>query len=77
MLESKVTDHIERSLNIEAKIIEDSIRGCKLDRFRAIYYITLKNMKQLTPYRKRKSSLVKLQPICLTPALLSSKDALD
>lgn len=59
-VESKVTEYIERSFKIEAKTIEDSVKNCRLDRHRTIYYLTLKNMKQLTPFRKKKSSLLKL-----------------
>lgn len=75
-IEDKVLETIESCQRIDWKIIKDSVTNCQLNRNRALYYLTLKSIKdgRLNPYKKKKrSSIIRLDSIALTPSSSKSK----
>ena len=68
------------SKDINVKLINDSVMNCKLDKNRALYYLTLKKMRNnpemtvSTFKKKRRSSMVRLASLSKTPTLSKEKN---
>jgi hypothetical protein len=79
VLEDDVMDILDKDYHIDKQKVADSVKNCKLDKYHAMYYLTLKNEKHyhrhtkndhLDEFKKqRKGSLIKLEPISRTPSL--------
>ena len=78
-MENEVVNVLNKNYKVNTDKVTESVTNCRLDRFHALYYLTLKNEKQtgrhistdkhLDEFKKqRKSSLLKLEPI-RTPTL--------
>ena len=61
-------------------MINDSVMNCKLDKNRALYYLTLKKMRNnpemtvSTFKKKRRSSMVRLASLSKTPTISKEKN---
>lgn len=83
VLEDEVMDILDKDYHIDRQKVAESVKYCRLDKYHAMYYLTLKNEKHfhrhtqndhLDEFKKqRKGSLVKLDPISRTPSLSKKK----
>ena len=69
-----MVSRIEKAHQVAGTRVTESVLGRQLDKFNALYYLTLKSMQPSNPeislFKKQKrSSLVKLEPISRTPLL--------
>lgn len=68
------------SKDTNVKLINNSVMNCRLDRNRALYYLTLKKMRNnpeiaLNNFKKkRRSSTIRLTSLSKTPSLSKEKN---
>ena len=84
MIENEIVEVLDKKYKIDCEKVEESVENCKLDRYHAMYYLTLKHEKHTHEHisnthldefrKKRKSSLLKLNPISKTPSLSKKKE---
>jgi hypothetical protein len=43
VLEDQIVDVLDKNYRINPERVNDSVKNCRLDRFHAMYYLTLKN----------------------------------
>lgn len=65
---------IEKAHQVAGSRVAESVKGRHFDRFNALYYLTLKSLqhsnREVSLFKKRKrSSLIKLEPISHTPTV--------
>lgn len=83
-LEDDIMNILDTDYHMDRQKVAESVINCRLDKYYAMYYLTLKNEKHTHKHiandhlnefkKKRKGSLQKLEPICRTPSLPKKMD---